>query len=70
MVLIPQELIKCLDTKGFINEVRRRTGPDKSQREAYYELEDEMETYFQKRKFKDFATFRVIQTRHTKHKKP
>lgn len=68
MVLIPEHLLKCLDSKGFINEVKRRTSPGKSQREAYYELEDEMETYFQKRKFKDFQTFRTLQTRHNKKK--
>lgn len=69
MVLVPEYLPKCLVTEGFINEVRSRISRFKTQREAYDELEEEMETYFHRRKFKDYQTFRVMQTRFNKRKK-
>lgn len=69
MVLIPEQLLKCLDYKGFIREVQDRIGPTKNQFNAYEDVEADMEKYFGKRKFKDYATFRVIQTRNNKNKK-
>lgn len=63
MRLIPERLIKCLENPGFIREVRDRMNSSKNKFNAYEDVEADMERYFGRRKFKDFASFRVIETR-------
>jgi hypothetical protein len=68
MRMIPEHLIKCLDNVGFINEVQSRVSKSCNLNAAYNDVENEMEHYFGKRKFSDYATFRVILSRHNKKK--
>jgi prephenate dehydratase len=70
MVMIPARLIPCNNTTaGFIAEFHHRLCSAKTQIEVFSEIEDELETYFGKRKFSDFQSFRVLLTRHNKKKK-
>lgn len=64
--LIPEYLIKCIDSKGFINEVIARTSSTCSLHEAYQSLETDYEQHFGQKKFSDFTSFRVIMYRHRK----
>ena len=66
--MIPERLLKCLDAKGFINEVQHRISNQKNMLQAYEELENEMQIHFGKRKYSDYATFRVTLSRETKKK--
>jgi hypothetical protein len=66
--MIPERLLKCLDAKGFISEVQHRISNKKNMLQAYEELENEMQIHFGKRKYSDYATFRVTLSRETKKK--
>lgn len=66
--MVPEKLLKCLDARGFINEVKSRQSSRVTLREAYTSVESDMETYFGKRKFSDFQSFRVVQSRHNRKK--
>ena len=68
MELIPARLIKCHQPEGFIKEVESRIGPGKTQKDAYYELEAEMETYFGSAKYSGYNTFVTIRCRYQKSK--
>ena len=66
--MIPERLLKCLDAKGFISEVQHRISNQKNMLQAYEELENEMQIHFGKRKYSDYATFRVTLSREIKKK--
>lgn len=66
MVLIPECLIKCTTTLGFISEVKNRACKAKSIKQAYHDVEEDFQTYFGFRKYSDFNSFRVIYTRYRK----
>lgn len=66
--MIPERLLKCLEAKGFISEVQHRISNQKNMLQAYEELENEMQIHFGKRKYSDYATFRVTLSRETKKK--
>ena len=68
MRMIPERLLKCLDAKGFISEVQHRISNQKNMLQAYEELENEMQIHFGKRKYSDYATFRVTLSREIKKK--
>lgn len=69
MVMVPEYLLKCLDQRGFINEVKNRVGPSVRLFQAYEDVEYEMEKYFGKRKYKDFGSFQVVLFRDRKRRK-
>ena len=68
MRTIPERLLKCLEAKGLISEVQHRISNQKNMLQAYEELENEMQIHFGKRKYSDYATFRVTLSRETKKK--
>lgn len=69
MILIPRKSLELLNTEGFILAVEEKLSRTSTVKEAYELTEQEMENYFEKRKFSDFKTFATIRYRRNKLKR-